>query len=329
MIPKRCCQLHPAPLSSTPSRLIPRTLVYNDAKTNSRSLGEDVVTLYVGAKRKKFQVHKKLLCDRSSFQKAFSGDSNFKEATEGIMHLPEDDPATFDRIINWLYRDQLPVYLEKAEDRHPRSFHRSLIDMFLFAEKHCINVLANRAMDLMQDINLKVNTIPDLEEIRHVYSNSHDKSKLRLYVAAAACYLFSFGIDINYQRKLNRSDSKLAREIPDYGADFIQVQYELEFMLPEKPRVDPRKRSGKNGIDPCYFHTHSNGEVRRSGADLVFLYTCLEDYSFEFVVLTCGIDVSSKRRKVIQDLRKNICLYRWSDDGAAMDHALGDKCTLA
>jgi hypothetical protein len=207
---------------------------------NPRSLGEDIVILYVGAKRKKYQVHKKLLCDRSSFfQNAFSSDSNFKEATEGIMYLPEDDPATFDRIINWLYRDQLPVCVERVEGRHPISFHRSLIDMFLFAEKYCINVLANRAMDQMQDVHLKENIIPNIEDIKHVYYNSHEKSKLRLYVAAAACYLFSFGIDINHQRKLNRSDSKLAREIPDYGADFIEIQYELEFMVMGGPKVDP------------------------------------------------------------------------------------------
>jgi hypothetical protein len=64
---------------------------------NSRSLGEDIVILYVGTKRQKYQIHKKLLCDRSSFfQKAFSSESNFKEAVESIMHLPEDDPTTFD-----------------------------------------------------------------------------------------------------------------------------------------------------------------------------------------------------------------------------------------
>jgi hypothetical protein len=207
---------------------------------SSRSLGEDIVILYVGPKRKKYHVHKKLLCDRSSlFQKTFSSNSNFKEATEGIMYLPQDDPETFDRIINWLYRDQLPACPEKVKNRQPISFHRSLIDMFLFAEKHCINVLANRVMDLMQDIRLKENTVPNVEEIRHVYSNSYEKSKLRLFVAAAACYLFSFGIDDKNQRIINRLDSTLARDIPEYGADFIEIQYELNSLVKNKPIVDP------------------------------------------------------------------------------------------
>jgi hypothetical protein len=243
-------------------------LAHNRSKSrNSRSLGEDIVTIYVGAKRKKFQIHKKLLCDRSSFfQKAFSSDRNFKEATEGIMYLPEDDSATFDRIVNWLYRDQLPACPETVKDRYSVSFHRSLIDMFLFAEKHCINVLANRVMDLIQDIRLKENTVPNIEEIRRVYSDSYEKSKLRLFVAAAVCYLFSFDNNDKLERISNRRDSKLAREILDYGADFIEIQYELKFMVMDKPRIDPRKRSGKDGIDPCYFHTHSDGEVRRSGS---------------------------------------------------------------
>jgi len=205
---------------------------------------------------------------------------------------------------------------------------KNLIDIFLFAEKYCIEVLGNRVMDILQDCHYAKSTIPYSQHVKHVYSNTCEQSKLRLYLAATACYCFTYsreGIHIEGWRPY----SKLAREVPEYGADFMEIQYELGFMVKEKPRIDPRKRSGDQAIGPCYFHTHSDGEVRHSGAYLFFLYTCLGDYYFEFVVLTCRIDVSSKRRKVIQNLRENICLRRWSDDGAAMDHALGDRCTLA
>jgi hypothetical protein len=245
------------------------------------------------------------------------------------MHLPEDDPTTFDWIINWLYRDQLPKCPgEGMEVGSVIKLEKSLIDIFLFAEKYCIEVLGNRVMDILQDFHLGKRTIPYLEHIKYVYSNTCEQSKLRLYLAATTCYCFTFPKE-GIQIESCRSYSKLGREVPEYGADFMEIQYERGFMVKDKPRVDPRKCSGDQAIGPCYFHTHSDGEVRHSGAYLFFLYTCLGDYYFEFVVLTCRIDVSSKRRKVIQDLRENICLGRWSDDGAAADHALGDGCTLA
>jgi hypothetical protein len=136
-------------------------------------------------------------------------------------------------------------------------------------------------MDILQDCHLGKGTIPYSQHVKYVYSNTCEQSKLRLYLAATACHCFTYskeGIHI----ESCRSYSKLAREVPEYGADFMEIQYELGFMVKDKPRVDPRKRSGDQAIGPCYFHTHSDGEVRRSGDYLIFLYTWLGDYSFEF-----------------------------------------------
>jgi hypothetical protein len=227
----------------------------------------------VGPKRKKCQVHKKLLCDKSPFfQKAFSSDSNFKEAAEATMHLPEDDPTTFDRIINWLYRDQLPTYPGKGIRVGGRfELEKALLDIFIFAEKYCMEVLANRVMDLLQDIHLGDNTIPYYVHVKLVFSSCHEKSKLRLYLAATSCYLFSFprvGTDVENAR----SYSKLPREVPDYGADITEIQYELGFMIKERARVDPRNRAAKPGIGQCYFHTHSEEEVRLRPCSLESLF---------------------------------------------------------
>jgi hypothetical protein len=73
----------------------------------SRALGDEIVTLYVGKKRKKFTLHKKLLCDRRKyFSKAFRG--RFQEAQSGKMHLPEDDPDTVFDLVDYLYRGTVP-----------------------------------------------------------------------------------------------------------------------------------------------------------------------------------------------------------------------------
>jgi hypothetical protein len=47
-------------------------------------MGTEIVTIYVGLKRKAFAMYKKLICDRSSyFSKAFNG--GFKETERVIV----------------------------------------------------------------------------------------------------------------------------------------------------------------------------------------------------------------------------------------------------
>jgi hypothetical protein len=83
-----------------------------------RSLGNEVVTLVVGAEKKVFTVHKKLLCDRSAFfSKGFNG--QFKEAAEGRMELPNDTSAAFECFLTWLYWDQ-PLAMEILPSPFPQ-----------------------------------------------------------------------------------------------------------------------------------------------------------------------------------------------------------------
>lgn len=51
------------------------------ADSRPSNLGTEIVTIYVGPKRKEFKIHKKLICGSADyFGKAFNGD--FKEARE-------------------------------------------------------------------------------------------------------------------------------------------------------------------------------------------------------------------------------------------------------
>jgi hypothetical protein len=49
--------------------------------SNPSNLGNKMVTIYVGPKRKEFTIHKELICGSANyFEKAFDG--NFKEGRE-------------------------------------------------------------------------------------------------------------------------------------------------------------------------------------------------------------------------------------------------------
>lgn len=60
------------------------------------------MTIFVGADKEKFVVHKDLICSKSEyFRAAFAG--RFKEAEEEEMRFENVSPAVFRTVINWVY----------------------------------------------------------------------------------------------------------------------------------------------------------------------------------------------------------------------------------
>jgi hypothetical protein len=82
-------------------------------------LGSELVTIHVGSKRKPFSVHKKHLCDRSPyFARAFT--RNFKEKA-GVTDLPDEDPRTFELLINYIYQDTVPAFRSEVRNFNVQS----------------------------------------------------------------------------------------------------------------------------------------------------------------------------------------------------------------
>jgi hypothetical protein len=71
-------------------------------------LGTDTVTFYVGPNRQHFVVHKNLLVTQSNYFKGALTGTLYKEATEGVVNLEEDDPDSFRLLVAWLYTGRIP-----------------------------------------------------------------------------------------------------------------------------------------------------------------------------------------------------------------------------
>ncbi|TGO46085.1 hypothetical protein BCON_0346g00110 [Botryotinia convoluta] len=81
-------------------------------------LEDELVHIFVGPERKKFSVHKNLICRYEDFFKAALQDNGFKEGAENKMDLPEDKPYIFQEFVNWMYAAQvesLQISTEEAE----------------------------------------------------------------------------------------------------------------------------------------------------------------------------------------------------------------------
>ena len=147
-----------------------------------------MVTLLVGEKETAFNVHMDLLCKASPFfQLAFMGAGNFKDASTKSMKLAEDDPATIDRLIQWIYFGCYPVDSEiktESSEQLLEVLNASLMQfatLYVAADKYGIIILKNNVLDRLFDLanQRKVDVTSDRTLIGYIYGNTMAGSKLR------------------------------------------------------------------------------------------------------------------------------------------------------
>jgi len=222
--------------------------------------GTDIVTIYVGPKRKAFVFHKKLLCDRSDFfSKGFN--SGFKESIEGVMYLPTEKPEVFDSMVNFIYRDTLSIFPSKE---YPNSnignweYCEDMYLVFALAEKLCINELANKVMDKIQDLFFLKKMRFDYVSLRLIYSITQERSKLRLYATASILTRSTFNFTGLRRAVMGQSLDKYA-SVPDFTRDFFLFHFKHSHAI--FSGIDYRQREDGKGLGRCYFHTHAKGEI--------------------------------------------------------------------
>ncbi|TVY24071.1 hypothetical protein LHYA1_G006988 [Lachnellula hyalina] len=218
---------------------------------DSENLGSEIVTIYVGPKRKSFTVHKKLLCERSSyFLKAFA--SGFKEGAEGVMYMKEEHVDAFENLVNWIYRDQLPSFPSRD---FPDSidgwenFGQTVTEpLFFMAEKLCIDEICNKIMDVYQDSHLRLGLMLGSEEIMRVYANTHENTYNKIAYSRLC-------------REILGNMADLLKSTPDFATDFTILQLTYGYRFRERKEADLFIRTGPQSFGQCFFHTHSKDEV--------------------------------------------------------------------
>ncbi|KAF3278834.1 hypothetical protein TWF970_004378 [Orbilia oligospora] len=61
------------------------------------------VTVFVGATKKAFRLHRSVICSTSEFFQTACKTGTFKEGTTREIHLPEIDATTFEKVAAWQY----------------------------------------------------------------------------------------------------------------------------------------------------------------------------------------------------------------------------------
>jgi hypothetical protein len=215
-----------------------------------RNLGRELVNIYVGKKRTEFIIHKKLICDKTEFfLKAFTG--AFRER-DGVIHLPEEDSGSFALFVDWLYRFTVP-------HSNTREHFINLFKLYVFAEKLCVNELANQTIDqircTMSHNNKARITVPLTS---YIYKNTFDDSPIRNWCIQNLAYeLWERGhkSTIPGEGKL-----KLILDLNQSQSDLVMDYFAF---LRTHPNSITRRETepGKNcQFNLCEFHRHGPKE---------------------------------------------------------------------
>ena len=132
----------------------------------SRLLTIDQVDVFVGPKRKTFRLHEGLLCDRSEYFRAtFHGE--FVEAKSKELYLPEDNDASFELFVNWLYGGDLRIKQPTKDDDLTAFF-----GLLALAEKILVEHLRNLATDHIRGYYRDSTARVQAQDLAFVFENT-------------------------------------------------------------------------------------------------------------------------------------------------------------
>jgi BTB/POZ domain len=225
--------------------------------TSFSGMGTETVDIYVGPSKKRFRLYKTNLCARIPyFDKMFNG--NFKEASENVAYLTEDDPASFDLLADWANHPMT--------SKSPRSIRELTttklkdgkevaswdpVGFYSLAEKYCLPELQDIIMDALIQHHKVQNELPSVGFVVRAYKHTSTGSPLTKYCAEGIFFVMErVALDARWPTE---DVAHLFQELPTFASEYITVQ---------------RKRGGSNAMNspdprdasPCYFHTHGAGK---------------------------------------------------------------------
>lgn len=220
--------------------------------TSSSGMGTEMVHIYVGPSKKLYRLHKANLCTRIPyFDKMFNG--NFKEASNNIANLTEDDPASFDLLAEWAshpttsksprsIRELTTIKLK--EGKEVASWDP--VGFYSLAEKYCLPELQDIIMDALIQHHKAQNELPSVGFVVRAYKNTSTGSPLTRYCAESIFWVMERGAEDD--RWPTKDVAHLFQELPTFASEYISLQRKRA--VTRVVAVDPRD------APPCNFHTH-------------------------------------------------------------------------
>lgn len=142
--------------------------------------------IIVGGEQATFYVYRNVICNSSPFFKAaLSG--TFKEAGEGKVVLPEDDPEVFEQFLQWIYTKAYnlpPLANISSENLCKQSWQ--YVRLYVFAEKTQVQLLKDHILRHLFKFHQRHSKVRSLtyDCVEFAYGHTPPESNLRKLLVA-------------------------------------------------------------------------------------------------------------------------------------------------
>jgi hypothetical protein len=215
--------------------------------TIPRLVGEEMVDIYVGPEEVHFRIHKRILCDRVPyFHKMFT--SGFKEGSENTARFPEDDPDSFDMLVDWIYFYNIRGLAKMKDSDGNDIITWDPVRFYCLAEKLCLPMVMDNIMDTLRKYHKKMQELPSPDFIYRAYASTSDKSPLRNYCLMTIRYILAdLSKDETEEGWPTSEIQKLFKDHDGFASDYITATR-------DGISGDPRD------LPKCFFHVHGDDE---------------------------------------------------------------------
>jgi hypothetical protein len=144
-----------------------------------------MVTVFVGAKEKKYVLHKMLVCREAPyFDKAFNG--SFEEASSQHCSLPHDMPSAFELFVSYIYANRFPDDVLAVTGVLP--VHGPIMAFYVLADKLLMSKTAKTAsLDALIKARATSGSRLDEISIKFVLAHTAEECPLRKLVLDMMC----------------------------------------------------------------------------------------------------------------------------------------------
>lgn len=212
-----------------------------------RFVQSEIITLYVGPKRKKYLVHKDLLCAKSKYF-VQTLDSRWKEGQTAEVFWDDEDVDAVQAMIDWLYGQRFNVNLSRSD--------------YIEVAMLCYKLGDERLMPEFKNVAM--------DAIRHRHRLKQEELRLSLVIEAKergvvtrGCALYKYLIRLAAYIYIGTSDNRSKFDIPQSELLRLCNDSELVFdVLEELAQYRgsvPFRNPAATSESRCLYHDHSDG----------------------------------------------------------------------
>ena len=208
----------------------------------------DLVTIYVGANRRQWSLHRNLLVHHSSyFDEEISINGEHKKFKDGQIELLDEDPGAFELLVKWLYQGKIEDVSTLPADKK-WDYADCCQKLYLLCDRIHLPQLKNIAIDQFRKGCHEAGLVPGPEEMKPIYQKTSPSSPFRKLVSRIAARQL---MDPNGKR--DASTYRACFEAtPDFAIDVINA---IKDGAGGALFDDPTEGNS------CRYHEHENGDT--------------------------------------------------------------------